>query len=825
MADTIPSLVQDLPIAGAINDNDQVPIGQGPKALKRTSVADLRRALAPSSAEIGAVADDLAVVRQVGADLAQGGGSEIRAAAIAAGTVTDAVEAAIAERVAVTAMTGVVTAARDAAVNASAAGAATLAGVQAVASDVDIALERVETIANTGVGRVFEEWAVARDAGGWQAGDGAIVMQMDAGTHADPTNGQIVPNSGVYRYVAGVGLKRIAGVPAVDVANDRAAVELAAATVGRRLTPLMTAPIPGSGLERLGAGKFRLRAKNGAPITVPENLVVRELARDVVNRFRFRMGVHNVDTDEVVVVAAETTGPQTYDFCTGYVGERPWPLYVRGAEGAAAFGVPADTELELWPIDWEAGGPFGVYGALIPPAEGRLNRARILPTETERSNIVAIADDIVPSVVFLDSVNDSYLANLVLDISIERGMPGRRYVLNYRTDRAGATRRMGWYLYDPVIGKDVAYREIQKNYDWSSEVPECVYLFAGSDGTPLADYTGIGVTIWLRPGAVEWTHPKTTRTTIEAGGILASKVKCAAEIDWMIEIGMARRILTVGATKGQFPTIEAAQRTLLTAPTMPRAGFPFSDVATPSNQYKIVVVEPHIEERPEQVVDQGGGVLAGQGLLLWAGVILELRADTIYYTRGSLARGGPLIEASFGGKITGRGRLGQLGYGYVLHLDAGGNRLAKPATVGPPIQHWYPVFDCDGPFIYAGPDQSGWIVGMGATDGQKVRFRNGAVWRNGTNAVAYIGLHTSANSVNPGEIVLENMRFNDASVAGSGGALQLVTIDGHVVKHVVKVKGCDAGYVSANALGESAAFMRQGQFDGVAYDPILDAVR
>lgn len=79
------------------------------------------------------------------------------------------------------------------------------------------AAAKAQTVANTGVGRVYETWTALSAAPG-SDGDGAIVIDTDTGTHTDPVTSSSVPNSGVYRYQSGTpsGWKHIANSAVVD---------------------------------------------------------------------------------------------------------------------------------------------------------------------------------------------------------------------------------------------------------------------------------------------------------------------------------------------------------------------------------------------------------------------------------------------------------------------------------------------------------------------------------------------------------------------------------------------------------------------------------
>lgn len=122
--------------------------------------------------------------------------------------------------------------AEDAATRAEAAAAG--AAVQAIVADT--ARIRAETVANSGVGRVFESWTALSAVTG-AADDGALVINADGGTHADPIVGGTVANAGVFRYVTGTphGWKRIANTAALDASLSAAAAVAAAASATNAL--------------------------------------------------------------------------------------------------------------------------------------------------------------------------------------------------------------------------------------------------------------------------------------------------------------------------------------------------------------------------------------------------------------------------------------------------------------------------------------------------------------------------------------------------------------------------------------------------------------
>lgn len=105
---------------------------------------------------------------------------------------------------------------------------------------------RVETIANTGVGRVIESWAVLDPIVGVEY-DGAIVPDTDTGDHTDPDLGS-VPNAGAYRYTetAPAGWRWIAGSAVLNAGVEADRAE--AARAGAEAAQTATADVRGSAL-------------------------------------------------------------------------------------------------------------------------------------------------------------------------------------------------------------------------------------------------------------------------------------------------------------------------------------------------------------------------------------------------------------------------------------------------------------------------------------------------------------------------------------------------------------------------------------------------
>lgn len=643
-----------------------------------------------------------------------------------------------------------------------------------------------------------------------------------ASAAATATVASIIPDQDSYWAASSDGLtigltKNEAGSPA-DVDNPSAGgrIRLPQATLVEQTIaagkPYIVAPSSASALYRLVEVNLFLEA-GGITLTWPDKIQVRELAGDGSNRMRFRLGGGTVlDGDSAYdEIGSESTGGQLNRAYGTLSVNDSLEIYATDT----SLGVPVDTVIGHYRVAFD-GTTFGTYYpfAVFTYAAGGLTNNRILPSAVEQLNTKALVAEVrreVPtSSPWVSTVTDPYGIAFVEDVAIECGIADRTYILRYRHDTAGSTRRLHMFLYDPVIGQDIADFTKEDTSDFSASLHECVVLTGVSLGGPDTNFTGTSATVWIDKTKINFDgHITTTETDTAVAGIKPDRVLPREVVAEMIRTGRGIRNHELYAgpeADHDFTSIKLAQESLMIDTSAPRSGFPFSDFVSPSNQYAIKMEPGYTEEWTEHVVDQGGGLMIAQGIILWAGLSIELNEGCVFHTTGGATYTGPLFEASYGGRITGptSAKLQQRGEGYVGHID-GGNTISKPAQVGVTAQFWQLVFMFDGPELESTLEaHDDPIMGCGWSDDQDVTFMRGKMTRHedSVTTTGYYFSHTSASSILQGRALFDRMRFND-DVVTTAPAISLAKNtggrdDAQVVRHAIELIDCRIADISSD---------------------------
>ena len=473
---------------------------------------------------------------------------------------------------------------------------------------------------------------------------------------------------------------------------------------------------------------------------------------------------------------------------------------------ALVYADPTNTNNDLW---IKSGDP----GTGAWTNTGALNAAFLDQLLAER--------DKVPSP-WLPSVSNEYLRRLVKRGSIERGVAGRKYVLRYWADIAGSLHRVRFYLYDPVLDVQVAQKELQAEGDWPQQTTIFLTNAAAGSILPYKEWLGVSMTLWVDPSAYENGQIDIAVTDPAEAGIDPRNVLTRENVRDRLRFGQVENILYVNADgSADFLTVQEAAASLLEDPNSGRAWYPFSQIATPSNQYEIEIVGAnHEEEWLENIVDQGGGALTAQGIILWEGLTLRVRHDTVMHTTGSETYEGPLFEM-YGGRIIApiTARFEQRGYGYVGHIDAG-NTLCGPATIGPERRTWQLVVTIDGGTWFGHAAHDDPIFGRGTSDDEDVLFTNGRTLRAAGNISSqpHYFSHTSPGSVFPGKTQFKN--WNASDVGTPADAIALVKSHAQTVRHHLIVDNCGIGSISEDhSIGGDSAWVLVGALPaGVTID-------
>ena len=324
-------------------------------------------------------------------------------------------------------------------------------------------------------------------------------------------------------------------------------------------------------------------------------VLVRECGRRSSDSF-FRMQLATYDGVSAYTLLAATNNNNPIG-ASGYTGIYTFDLK---AQSGNALGIAAGTVIGQVQINFGTGAAFGTYATSIPYSAGAVYNTRIQESTAVTEQLIDTALlNYTPSP-FLTSVDNDYMRSIVDDIRIDFGVAGREYVLNVRSDTAGSTRRLTFFLYDPIREANIAIWARQASYDFASELPPSIYLSGAALGTKRNDveYVGTGCTIFINKDNIQFNKGVTTYTTPAQGGINSDRVWSVEQTKQAIMsgVGVKNTMVTFGPD-GDFASLELAVNSLFSTGVLSAAGdnpnniqrawWPFSDTCTPASQWTL----------------------------------------------------------------------------------------------------------------------------------------------------------------------------------------------------------------------------------------------
>lgn len=577
------------------------------------------------------------------------------------------------------------------------------------------------------------------------------------------------------------------------------------------IRPFVTMPTSASSVTAQGAFAVTRITINPLYPLGAANVMLRECGRRSSDSF-FRAQIATYDGVSTSTVLAATNNNNALN-ATGYVGLMVLPLT---AQAGNTLGIAAGTVIGEIEVDFGTGASFGSYATALTWAEGALIKSRIQTSTAITEGLIKSALQNYSASPFLSTVNDDYLRTIVEDLVVDFGVQGRTYVLNYRSDTAGSTRRLQFFLYDPVRGANVAAWTDQKDYDWSSEVPESVYLSGAALGGIRSDYgiqyTGAGCTVFIKPGSVQFNKGASAFTTTAAGGINPNRVWSPEETERRIMNGQGlRNKLRTYGPGGDFASLKLAVDSLLkpglgSPDNVQRSWWPFSDLCTPAHQWTLQAMPGHSEVKPA-VIPSGVGF--ARGILCWMGMTIRLRSDTVIKGERTGGVDTYAIDFNLGGRIImDPGALIWADSGVAVHQDAA-NALSVPSVAnGADKTAGTQFFRIIGLLVggrYRSTLQA-WSCGI--SDGQRLVFRECIFETTGTGT--NWSTHTSPNNLTAGYY-----EFDDVTLVGGTKSISLVTSNPVVARHGIRVANSDV--TSVNAADSGAGYVRLGKQPGVTY--------
>lgn len=560
--------------------------------------------------------------------------------------------------------------------------------------------------------------------------------------------------------------------------------------------------------------RFLTKDADGVDVVIPGDSELVELQIYNTNQFRMRLG--EVGGSQF----AREAGNGTYELLSITTGFKLVSIIAdSGSNGAIT------REIGKALVNLDAITPANYSGTSLAAS---LDPIKLYQNAVEAANIATQIKDAVdvstaPLSPFLPTVNDPYMEDLVEDIIVDFGVDFRGYVLNWRSDTVGSTRRLHFFLRDPIRGANIASWTQEANTDWSAEVGvgkyESVYLSGASLGAPnpALEYVGTGCTLFLKPGVADFTKGSSSHTTTATGGINPNRVWSVEETQRRILEGRGHRnkLRTVG-TDGDFATYQEAQDYLLRDIGIPkndiqRGWWPFSDICTPAHQWTLQALPGHSEVKPAVVP---AGVAYARGILVWMGMTVRALSDTNIKGETTLGVQTYVFDYNLGGRII--SEPGALFWTdgattSAVHQDAqNGVSAPSEANAADPtagLLH----FRITG-LIEGGTYQSvifPWAAGC--SDGQDIRFK-GPVLEVTDGTSANFVAHTSPDNLFPGYYY-----FDDVTLKGGTGDIAFINTNTVVARHGVGISNSAVDAVVTNGAG-AEAWVRLGKQPGVTYD-------
>lgn len=513
------------------------------------------------------------------------------------------------------------------------------------------------------------------------------------------------------------------------------------------------------------AGLFKALPTNGSPavdrgllacteiIMLPAyaltgNVMVRECARDAVSGGRFRFRLATWDGSAATEVAKESAGSAAYIGAAGLLGMQLLPLY---AASGNPWGASTSTIVGYVRINFGAGDVFGAYISTISYAVGAVHLDRIQFGPPMLAVVNSLIDTALAaetmresSGVFLPSVRNSYLEDIIRGISIEGGDKSHQYIISqawfeyYPTGGAGGTPLYRWRIRvrDLTLGIDCCEYGDSSSVDPTTlpgKLEEWGYMTMGSISTGETGLRGLVKIDWSK---ISWaTAVQNNYTLASQSGIDPRNVFTNDEMDVFLERSNPKRILAVGAA-GDFTSVTAALQSLYKyglTPAGQGTTLPWSNVCSFGNQVLIRVIDDDHHEDLNEALMVPYVTIRGKGI-----------GNTIF-SHSSPDTTERLLEFRHSGCIEDC-TLIQRGPAYIVHSDAV-NDWSVVAAVGPAVQRFrIRKVLRRVELIAAATTGSAWGWGSGISSGEYVLFEDCRLSRTSTAiAAATIGVHSSPN--------------------------------------------------------------------------------
>lgn len=601
-------------------------------------------------------------------------------------------------------------------------------------------------------------------------------------------------------------LATAAAAPSVALAQLASASAVAAAA---RFFPFKTPPEPDSDRSHLISLDL-LPSINGVAVTLPPDWQQFELVRDSFDRMRISWAWRDeADVAHPLLIVDYQGG--AYIDATGMTGVREFDVY----SGSIITGHPIGTWLGTALILTD--GPFGTYYPYsIPFNEGEIDSAKTMP----RTGTLAVTNELINNAldaysrrdrgVFIASVKDNYLRDLITRFAAEEGDAEGRYGLSLlETIRyPGNFDRIRIIVHDYWLGIDAGQHTFQSASGETLDPNTLPKRFIVSQGN-LSHWHGAQFYFEVDWSKIDWTYGAKSFTTWAQAGFEQANTSTTEMVDADFIFGgpKPRRVITVDDADADFTTVRAAIVSLHRTDigVIDGSNQPISWECCYSHQVKI------IDRRKRALVEDLQGVFIPDYLT----IEVEAAPGLVEYARAS--SGGRNIEANGSYRfinVTQRMAFDD----YATHSDEN-NQRARAATLGPAWQRWHPRQIEERCTYILEPGQSEWGRGAGFSSGARVLILYPTLERRGSAPNAFLAWHDLPNTVEGGWLKIVGLK---ATVNSGGGAeVALLSSFPSPYRHSVIIEDPDgAGILVAAAanMPDNDAAMQSGARQRIGWD-------
>lgn len=610
----------------------------------------------------------------------------------------------------------------------------------------------------------------------------------------------------------------IARDQAVAASVTAVAASAAATGIVASLTPYIDPVGQSPELGRLLSVEF-LPVIAGVTVTLPARLVVREIARDGLHRFRLRFASFTAPSTYVEVAGEQGNG--TYLDVTGMTGDIEVPILAI----TTAFGVPIGTVLGTATVNID--GTFGTYFSPdIEIAEkSELSPLRIKPSTGTLATIDEFiarsqaAFDAERGTLFRSDATDDFARGWIRDIQIAGLDADDVPYINYQREIIGAPYfRLKIFLHSTKLAGAVVAQFTTEAATAPPTFEDTITLSMVSNGAVQPGYVGVSATIKFDWTFGAWNQPLTVYANSAATGIAPGRVQAAEETRSTYRApAMAKpavehiRVSPTGDFTTAVAAVAAVENVLYGNPTT-RSTYPSSGRCAITRSVLIDIVGT---AHTEQVIAFTNSGIDQSPLRIIDGMTLRLRPDTLIYVDSVGSPTSPVVEFNSNGRIEGTGTLENRRSGYVVHVDNFGV-LSIPNANGA-MRHMLTTY-FGGVTLRKTQNNNDPMVGMGIANRQAIIFDGTRFDKvSGASTAPMIYCHTSPNTVMAGQIELRGVTSNAPVIA---------LAKSHTLgsaRHGILIEASDVTTVThANENGTTGSgWIRLGTASGVTYDAAL----